>query len=123
IVGGLRLFIGAFRSVGHSIRFGVACLRRRGLVRNNALFDTFELATVLLPSLPSYNLGRVAEGVGVIVAPGRNRAMVDAVLAMHVFLALHKRLQAVDLSLLKDLASLDAPRSSPLLAFFRQELR
>ncbi|MFL5706512.1 MAG: PolC-type DNA polymerase III, partial [Ktedonobacteraceae bacterium] len=119
----LQLFIGDFPIVGHSIPFDVGFLRRRGLVRNNALIDTFELATVLLPSLPSYNLGRVAEALGVIVVPGRHRAMVDTVLAMHVFLALHKRLQAVDLSLLKDLASLDAPRSWPLLAFFRQELR
>ena len=119
----LQLFIGDFPIVGHSIPFDVGFLRRRGLVRNNALIDTFELATVLLPSLPSYNLGQVAEALGVIVAPGRHRAMVDTVLAMHVFLALHKRLQAVDLSLLKDLASLDAPRSWPLLAFFRQELR
>ena len=119
----LQLFIGDYPIVGHSIPFDVAFLRRRGLVRSNPLIDTFELATVLLPSLPSYNLGQVAEALGVIVAPGRHRAMVDTVLAMHVFLALYKRLQAVDLSLLKDLASLDAPHTWPLLAFFRQELR
>src|SRR3984893_5161213 len=123
IAGQLQQFLGEYPIVGHSIPFDVGFLRRRGLVRNNALIDTFELATVLLPSLSSYNLGQVAEALGVIVAPGRHRAMVDTVLAMHVFLALHKRLQAVDLSLLKDLASLDAPRSWPLLAFFRQELR
>src|SRR2546421_767144 len=119
----LQLFIGDYPIVGHSIPFDVAFLRRRGLVRTNPLIDTFELATVLLPSLPSYNLGQVAEALGVIVAPGRHRAMVDTVLAMHVFLALYERLQAVDLALLNDLASLDAPRTSPLLAFFRQELR
>ncbi len=119
----LQLFIGDYPIVGHSIPFDVAFLRRRGLVRTNPLIDTFELATVLLPSLPSYNLGQVAEALGVIVAPGRHRAMVDTVLAMHVFLALYERLQAVDLALLKDLASLDAPHTWPLLAFFRQELR
>src|SRR2546421_8323655 len=119
----LQQFIGDFPIVGHSIPFDVGFLRRRGLVRTNALIDTFELATVLLPSLPSYNLGQVAEALGVSVAPGRHRAMVDTVLAMEVFLALHQRLQAVDLPLLKDLANLDAPHNWPLLAFFRQELR
>jgi ATP-dependent DNA helicase DinG len=119
----LALFVGDFPIVGHSIPFDVSFLRRRGLVRTNPLIDTFELATVLLPSLPSYNLGQVAEALGVTVASGRHRAMVDTILAMRVFLALHERLQAVDLSLLKDLASLDAPRTWPLLAFFRQELR
>jgi ATP-dependent DNA helicase DinG len=119
----LQLFIGDYPIVGHSIPFDVGFLRRRGLVRNNALIDTFELAAILLPSLPSYNLGQVAESLGVTVAPGRHRAMVDTVLAMQVFLALHQRLQAVDIALLKDMANLDAPHSWPLLAFFRQELR
>ncbi len=119
----VQQFIGELPIVGHSIPFDVSFLRRRGLVRTNSLIDTFELATVLLPSLPSYNLGQVAEALGIPVAPGRHRAMVDTILAMKVFLVLHERLQAVDLSLLKDLASLDAPKSWPLLGFFRQELR
>src|SRR5579872_2360306 len=118
----VQQFIGDLPIVGHSIPFDVSFLRRRGLVRTNPLIDTFELATVLLPSLPSYNLGQVAEALGIPVAPGRHRAMVDTILAMKVFLALHERLQTVDMSLLKDLAGLDAPRSWPLLAFFRQEL-
>jgi ATP-dependent DNA helicase DinG len=119
----LQQFLGDYPIVGHSIPFDVGFLRRRGLVRNNPLIDTFELATVLLPSLPSYNLGQVAEALDVTVTPGRHRAMVDTILAMQVFLALHQRLQAIDLSLLKDLANLDAPRTWPLLTFFRQELR
>ena len=119
----LQQFIGDLPIVGHSIPFDVGFLRRRGMVRNNALIDTFELATVLLPSLPSYNLGQVAAALGIMVAPERHRAMVDTELAMQVFLALHQRLQAVDLALLKDLANLDAPHNWPLLAFFRQELR
>jgi DNA polymerase III epsilon subunit family exonuclease len=119
----LQQLIGDYPIVGHSIPFDVSFLRRRGLVRNNPLVDTFELATVMLPSLPSYNLGQVAEALGVKVTPGRHRAMVDTLLAMQVFLALHQRLQSVDLLLLKDLANLDAPRTWPLLSFFRQELR
>ena len=122
IAGQLKLFLGDLPIVGHSIPFDVSFLRRRGLVRTNPLIDTFELATVLLPSLPSYNLGQVAQALGIAVSPGRHRAMVDTILAMQVFLALHQRLEAVDMSLLKDLASLDAPRSWPLLTFFRQEL-
>ncbi len=119
----LQDFLADLPIVGHSIPFDVGFLRPRGLARNNPLIDTFELATVLLPSLVSYNLGQVAEALGVRVPHDRHRAMVDTVLAMEVFLALHKRLETVDLSLLHDLAHLDAPRSWPLLHFFRQELR
>ena len=119
----LQKFLSDFPIVGHSIPFDVSFLRMRGLARSNPLVDTFELATVLLPSLVSYNLGQVAESLGVQVPQDRHRAMVDTVLAMDVFVALHKRLQSVDLDLLNDLAHLDAPRSWPLLQFFRQELR
>ena len=119
----LQFFLGELPIVGHSIPFDVNFLQRRGLARNNPLVDTFELATVLLPSQVSYNLGQVAESLGIVVPEGRHRAMVDTVLAMDVFLLLHERLQSVDLALLKDLANLDAPRSWPLLQFFRQELR
>src|SRR6202140_3165815 len=117
----LQQFLGEYPIVGHSIPFDVGFLRRRGLARNNPLIDTFELATVLLPSLPNYGLGQVALALGVIVAPGRHRAMVDTILAMDVFVALHRLLEAVDTPILKDLANLDAPRSWPLLGFFRQE--
>ncbi len=119
----LQAFLGDFPIVGHSIPFDVSFLRPRGIARTNPLIDTFELATVLLPSLTSYNLGQVAQAVGVTVPQDRHRAMVDTVLAMEVFLALHQRLASVDLALLNDLANLDAPRSWPLLHFFRQELR
>ncbi|MBO0778754.1 MAG: hypothetical protein J2P37_07985 [Ktedonobacteraceae bacterium] len=119
----LQAFLGDFPIVGHSIPFDVSFLRRWNLARTNPLIDTFELATVLLPSLSSYNLGQVAASLGIEVPHDRHRAMVDTVLAMRVFLALHQRLQSVDISLLKDLAHLDAPRTWPLLHFFRQELR
>ncbi len=119
----LQTFLGDFPIVGHSIPFDVSFLRRWGLARTNPLIDTFELATVLLPSLSSYNLGQVAQTLGIQVPLDRHRAMVDTALAMKVFWVLHQRLQSVDLTLLKDLANLDAPRSWPLLHFFRQELR
>jgi ATP-dependent DNA helicase DinG len=119
----LQTFISNYPIVGHSIPFDVGFLRRRGIAQQNPLIDTFELATVLLPSLSSYNLGHVAQSLGLRVLPGRHRAMVDTLLAMDVFLALHKRLQMVDLAILQDLAHLDAPRSWPLLGFFRQEWR
>src|SRR5258706_593769 len=119
----LQQFLGDHPIVGHSIPFDAGFLRRQGLVHNNPLIDTFELATVLLPSLPSYNLGQVAQSLGVPVVPGRHRAMVDTMLAMKVFLALHQLLQRVDIAILSDLANLDAPRSWPLLGFFRQEWR
>src|SRR5579875_2050881 len=119
----LQQFVGSFPIVGHSIPFDVSFLRRQGLAYHNQLIDTFELASVLLPSLPSYSLGYVARFLGVPSSPERHRAMADTLLAMHVFLALYERLQAIDLAALEELAHLDAPPDWPLLEFFRQEWR
>src|SRR5579871_6632712 len=63
----LQEFIGNYPIVGHSIPFDAGFLRRRGLAQQNPLIDTFELATVLLPSLSSYNLGHVALSLGLNV--------------------------------------------------------
>jgi DNA polymerase III epsilon subunit family exonuclease len=121
IAGQLQRFIGDYPIVGHSIPFDAAFLRRRGLMRTNPLIDTFELAAVLLPSLPGYALDQVARALGITVAPGRHRAMVDTDLAMKVFLALHRLLHTVDTPILKDLADLDAPHSWSLLDYLRHE--
>ncbi len=61
VVRRLQSFLGDHPIVGHSIPFDAGFLRRWGLARTNPLIDTFELATVMLPSLSSYNLGQVAE--------------------------------------------------------------
>src|SRR5258708_4502498 len=119
----LQDFIANYPIVGHSIPFDAGFLRRRGLAQQNSLIDTFELATVLLPSLTSYNLGYVAQSLGLPVAQGRHRAMVDTVLATHVFLALHARLREGGPACLPDVAHRGAPRSWPLLAFLRQPWR
>ncbi|MBV9688358.1 MAG: hypothetical protein JO202_01475, partial [Ktedonobacteraceae bacterium] len=122
IAGKLQSFLGNLPLVGHSVPFDVSFLRRRGLARTNQLIDTFELATILLPSLASYNLGHVSASLGIQVPPDRHRAMVDTLLAMNVFLELYQRLQAVDITLLREIANLDAARNWPLLSFFKQEL-
>src|SRR6266566_1167478 len=68
----LQQFIGDLPIVGHSTPFDVGFLRRRGLVQNNPLKDTFELAPLFLPSLPGYTRGRVAAALGILGAPERH---------------------------------------------------
>ena len=60
----LHAFIGDLPLVGHSVPFDAAFLRRAGLARRNPLVDTFELASALLPGLPSYTLGAVGQCTG-----------------------------------------------------------
>src|SRR5579859_737109 len=118
----LRAFLGKAALVGHSVPFDAAFLRRRGLAQENPLLDTFELATVLLPALPSYTLERVAEALGVL-GDVFHRAMADAVLAKDVLLALLARIEQLDPSVLEELSLLSGRLSWPLLTLFTDERR
>jgi DNA polymerase III epsilon subunit family exonuclease len=118
----LRAFLGKAPLVGHSVPFDAAFLRRRGLAQENPLIDTFELATVLLPALPSYTLEHVAEALGV-QSDVFHRAMADAVLAKDVLLALLARIEQLELSVLEELSLLSGRLSWPLLSLFADERR
>ena len=58
-------FVGALPILGHNVRFDIAFLRRLGVFRNNPTLDTYELASVLLPSAGRYNLGALTKALGV----------------------------------------------------------
>ncbi|HEX9037348.1 MAG TPA: exonuclease domain-containing protein [Ktedonobacterales bacterium] len=105
---GLRVFLGDAPLVGHSVAFDAAFLRRAGVAQRNPLIDTYELASMLLPALPSYTLGAVALALGVPTSI-HHRALADADLARAVFIALLDRLDGLDTRALDDLAALPAP--------------
>ncbi len=108
IVPALRAFLGDLPLVGHSVPFDAAFLRRAGLARRNPLIDTYELASALLPNLPSYTLAAVGAALG-LSSPTYHRALADAELSRDVFLALMKRLDELDAAALEALGRLAAP--------------
>ena len=118
----LRTFIGELPLVGHSVPFDAAFLRRAGLARRNPLIDTFELASALLPDLPSYSLGAVGKSLGV-KSPTYHRALADAQLSMEVFLALLKRLEELDASTIEGLGRLATPPDWTPSYFVRAAVR
>lgn len=104
----VRSFVGDLPIVGQSIQLDVEALRRAGLVLRNPLLDTYELATLLLPRLPSYDLATIAGALG--LEDGRpHRALPDALLAMRVFQALVARIEALDPDILMHVNRLAAP--------------
>src|SRR3954447_8531750 len=78
------------------------CWRARAGASPNRRYDTFELATLLLPEVPVYNLAGVARALGVEV-PHQHRALADAELAMNVFRALVARLEELPLEVLAEI--------------------
>lgn len=114
----LLSFVGGYPVVGQTISVDVACLRRQGVVLDNALLDTFELASVLLPRMPSYSLASLAAHFG-IAFPRQHRAVADALVTKSLFLALYREALKLDADVLREITRLAAPFDWPLKRVFR----
>jgi len=62
-------FIGDAPILGQNIGFDMAFLQKAGALRANPTLDTYELASVLMPSAARYNLGALASQLGVFSPP------------------------------------------------------
>jgi DNA polymerase-3 subunit epsilon/ATP-dependent DNA helicase DinG len=70
-------FVGETPVVGHNVAFDLSFLRRYNILFDNEILDTYELASVLLPSAGRYNLGALAQQLNVPL-PATHRALDDA---------------------------------------------
>ncbi len=93
----LAEFVGNAPVLGHNIRFDLSFLRKHGILRNNTTLDTYEMAAVLLPNAGRYNLGALAQALGVLY-PATHRALDDARATRGVFLRLYDEALALPLS-------------------------
>ncbi|MFA7248437.1 MAG: helicase C-terminal domain-containing protein [Dehalococcoidia bacterium] len=103
----LREFIGDRAIVGQNIAFDLAFLRAEQILPPGPAFDTWELASVLLPTATRLNLGSLAVAVGVHM-PVAHRALADAEATRDIFLALLAKLEALPRSLLLELRAFAA---------------
>ncbi len=118
VLGPLEDFVEEHPVIGHNVAFDVGFLAVNGLPLNNPTYDTWDLASVLLPRVGQYALGRLSDLFGV----GHNnphRALSDAKATQGIFLEFLRRAEALDSGLLAYLVHL-ATRSrwsiAPLLA-------
>ncbi|MBA2362809.1 MAG: hypothetical protein H0V86_04695 [Chloroflexia bacterium] len=98
-------FIGHHPLVGHSVGHDIRFLRKKGLPVANPEYDTWELATLLIPSLAAYNLAGVAAALGVSATQAHD-AMADAEVSRSVFLALLKKLRELPAELVGEVVEL-----------------
>jgi predicted DnaQ family exonuclease/DinG family helicase len=102
VVGELAMFIGGRPIVGQNIKFDINFLSKAGLDLPGASYDTWEIASVLLPRADRLNLASLAELLGVNQGTA-HRALADAETARDVFLELLLRFEAMPRSLLVEL--------------------
>ena len=102
VMGDLLAFLGDHPIVGQSVSFDLSFLAEKGASLSNQVYDTFELATIMLPTLSEYSLAAVADRLG-ISAPIQHRALPDATVAMEVLLALLNKARELDLSIVAEI--------------------
>ena len=118
----LRSFVGQHPIVGQSPQFDLQMLEAAGLRLQNPIYDTFQLATILLPDLPAYSLSSIASRLGVSVTQ-QHRAMADVETTVAVFLALRDMLLEYDAQTLQHLAEYLQLAEVPLAQLFRDVAR
>ena len=98
----VREFIGDRAVVGQNIAFDLAFLAAEHVVPSGASYDTWELASVLLPTAQRLNLSSLAEAVGVSM-PVAHRALADAEATRDIFLALLNKMDGMPRSMLLEM--------------------
>jgi DNA polymerase-3 subunit epsilon/ATP-dependent DNA helicase DinG len=77
-------FIGDAPIVGHNVAFDIGFLRSHHLPLANPNYNTWDLASIFLPTLPEYNLSALATRLGLDHSQA-HRASADAEITAHVF--------------------------------------
>jgi DNA polymerase-3 subunit epsilon/ATP-dependent DNA helicase DinG len=107
VLGDLQALVGDLPILGHNIQFDLGFMRRKGLFELNEALDTFDLASVLLPSAARYGLGALASLLEVPVQV-KHRALQDAHTTRMVFLRLADRLDELPYELIEEIAHFGA---------------
>ena len=103
----LAVFVGGRPVVGHNVAFDLGFLAEAGAPMHGPALDTYELASVLLPTAAQLDLTSLAASLGVEIAQ-RHRALPDAEATAAVLVRLLDRLEALPVAVLRDLVALAA---------------
>ncbi len=101
----LARFIKSYPIVGHSVDGDLRFLAAQGLRVSQPYYDTFELATLLVPQLPNYTLSTLAAHLQ-IAHPDAHRALADADVSRQVFVALLDRLADLSVGEIHEIAQM-----------------
>ena len=122
VIHDLSDFVGNAHLLGHNIRFDLSFLQQQKIFQKNLSIDTYELAAVLMPTAPRYNLGSLGQALGVLL-PATHRALDDAQATRGVYLRLYEEAKRLPLDLLAEIVHLSEPLDWGAYLTFRQVLR
>jgi len=100
-----NLFSDTHIILGHNIGFDLSFLQKQGLFRSNDTLDTYEIASVLLPSAGRYNLEALRQKLN-IPHQANHRALDDAMVTSEVFRSLYEIGMELPIQLLAEIVRL-----------------
>ncbi|HZJ24882.1 MAG TPA: exonuclease domain-containing protein, partial [Anaerolineales bacterium] len=118
----LQVFVGDAPVVGHNVRFDLGFLQKAGILQYNEVVDTYELASVLMPTASRYNLGSLGKQLGILL-PATHRALDDARVTMAAFNRLLEMARELPLELLADIVRLSEPLEWDAAWLFQEVLQ
>ncbi|MCB2180196.1 DNA polymerase III subunit epsilon [bacterium] len=118
----LEAFVGDLPILGHNVQFDVGFFRSMGLFRYNDTLDTYDMASVLLPSAGRYNLGALGQYLG-IPFPASHRALDDARVTQSVFLRMEEIAENLPLDILAEIVRMSDHVDWDADYLFRQALK
>src|SRR5258708_5272213 len=100
----IKEFVGTAPLVGHNIEFDLRFLNKAGAFEANPSVDTYELASVVLPTTPRYNLNALMQELNLLPEGDYHRALADALATARVYMALwDKLINRLPLDVLRDI--------------------
>lgn len=113
VLSDLRRFVGDSPIIGHRVDFDLGFLSRYDIGTLNVAVDTYELASVMMPTAPRYNLNSLAAQLGLDLE-NAHRALDDAIAAGKLYWVLWERILNLPLGTLREIveASRDQPWSA-----------
>jgi predicted DnaQ family exonuclease/DinG family helicase len=118
----LEAFVGNAPVVGHNVRFDLGFLQRAGLFQYNEVIDTYELASVLMPTASRYNLGALGKQLGILL-PATHRALDDAKVTMAAFNRLFEIACELPLEVVAEIVRLSEPLEWDASWLFQEVIR
>ncbi len=95
-------FVGKSTWIGHNVGFDASFLYKQGILQNNLRLDTYELASVLLPRAPRYNLTSLTSMFGLDIGSA-HRAVYDARATGYLYWLLWQKLLELPYSTLREI--------------------
>jgi len=102
VIQDLADFVSDSPVLGQNVRFDLGFLQKQRILLQNKVLDTYEMASVLLPSASRYNLGALGQLLG-IPLPATHRALDDARVTHGVYVRLYEIALQLPLDLLAEI--------------------